>query len=82
MNMVDPGQFSEILERVKEWPPESRIDLARRILETLGSAAAPTPGPPARSVQEWIGLGAGGSPPPDDETVRRWVDEHRAEKYG
>ncbi len=82
MNAVEASQFADIIERVKDWPPESRIVLARRHSgdsRIRGRAARP---PKAGSVQEWIGMGAGGSPPPDDETVRRWIDEHRAEKYG
>lgn len=82
MNSMEAGQVAEILDRVKEWPPESRIVLARRILETLDYEAAPTATPTPRSVQDLIGIGAGRSTPPDDETVRRWIGEHRAEKYG
>ena len=82
MNVSETTQFAEILDRVKDWPPESRIGLARRILETLDSGAGSAQARSGRSVQELIGIGAGGSPPPDDETVRRWIDEDRAEKYG
>jgi hypothetical protein len=67
---------------LKTWPPESKIVLARRILETLEPATASARPRKARSVQELIGLGAGDSAPPDDETVRRWIAEHRMEKYG
>lgn len=82
MNVVETGQVAEVLERVKDWPPESRIVLARRILETLESGATPARARTSRSVRELIGIGAGDSPPPDDETVRRWIDEHRAERWG
>jgi hypothetical protein len=75
-------QLEAILDQVKQWPPESRILLARRILETLEPAEQPTPPRTGRSVRELIGLGAGDSPPPDDETVRQWIDEHRVEKSG
>lgn len=80
MNPVETNQLAEVVEHVKGWPPESRIVLARRILETLETSPAPPPARTGRSVQEWIGMGAGASPPPDDETVRRWIEEHRAEK--
>jgi hypothetical protein len=80
MDAVETSRLVEILEQVKGWAPESRIVLARRILETLEPATTRPRAKGVRSVQELIGMGAGGSPPPDDETVRRWIDEHRAEK--
>jgi hypothetical protein len=82
MSTAESTELTDVLERVKNWSPESRIVLARRILETLETPQRPTRGLPARSVRELIGIGAGDSPPPDDETVRRWIDEHRMEKYG
>ena len=82
MSTVEASELSDVLSKVKNWSPESRIVLARRILETLERAQRPARGLPARLVQELIGLGAGDSPAPDDETVRRWIAEHRTEKYG
>jgi hypothetical protein len=82
MSIAEANELSEVLDRVKSWSPESRIVLARRILETLETAQPSTRGHTARSVRELIGIGAGDSPPPDDKTVRRWIDEHRMEKYG
>lgn len=82
MSPVETGPFAEILDQVRGWPPETRIVLARRILETLDVRANAARPRAARSVEDWIGMGAGPSAPPDDETLQRWVDEHRAEKYG
>ena len=82
MSTAEANEVTDVLNRVKNWSPESRIVLARRILETLEAPNRPTRGRPARSVQELIGLGAGDSPAPDDETVRRWIAEQRMEKYG
>jgi hypothetical protein len=81
MSPVEMSQLTDILDRVKDWPVESRKVLARRILETFEPATTPAPTRSGRSVREWIGIGAGDSPPPDDETVRRWIDERRMEKY-
>jgi hypothetical protein len=82
MSTAEANELADVMGRVKTWPPNLRIALAHRILDSL----APTPpaprGLPARSVQELIGIGAGDSPPPDDEAVRRWIDERRMEKYG
>jgi hypothetical protein len=82
MSSTEATELTDVLSRVKNWSPESRIVLARRILETLEVPHDPVHGLPARSVQELIGLGAGDSPAPDDGNVRRWIDEHRMEKYG
>jgi hypothetical protein len=82
MNTTEAAELTDVLSRVSNWSPESRIVLARRILETLEGPRRPARELPVRSVQELIGLGAGDSPAPDDETVRRWIAEHRMEKYG
>lgn len=79
MSPAESHQIVDILDQVREWPPESRRILVHRILETLATEA-PLASP--RSVQDWIGMGAGPGVPPDDETVRRWMEEHRAEKFG
>ena len=70
MSTAEAIELSDVLSRVKNWSPESRIVLARRILETLEAPKRPTRGLPARSVQELIGLEAGDSLAPDDETVK------------
>jgi hypothetical protein len=82
MSTTEATELTDVLKRVSNWSPESRIVLARRILETLESPHRPARGLTARSVRELIGLGAGNAPAPDDETVRRWIAEHRMEKYG
>ena len=82
MSAAEANELTGVLSRVKNWSPDSRIVLARRILETLERPRRVVRGLPARSVQELIGLGAGDNPAPDDETARRWIAEHRMEKYG
>jgi hypothetical protein len=72
MSTAEATEMTDVLNRVKNWSPESRIALARRILETLESPRRPARGLPARSVRELIGMGAGDAPVPDDETVRHW----------
>jgi hypothetical protein len=82
MSITEATELADVLDRVKTWSTESRIVLARRILETLESSHPSPREPSARTVRELIGLGSGNFPPPDDETVRRWIGEHRMEKYG
>jgi hypothetical protein len=57
MSTAEVTELTEVLNRVKNWSPESRIVLARRILKTLEAPTRPMHGLPARSLQELIGLG-------------------------
>ena len=78
------------LDRVKHWPPPSRIMLSRRILESLDTSTiggtnpespteTPTRGVPAGSV---AGLLRTDRESPYDEECRRIVEEERWKKYG
>ncbi len=48
MSTAEATELTDVLNRVKNWSPESRIALARRILETLETPKRPTRGLPAR----------------------------------
>lgn len=92
MSTSEVNELSDVLNRVKDWPPAQRITLARRILETIEthhvspppSSEAPTspPNPRGLSAAELQALLKTDRPAPDDETVKQWIDEHRMEKYG
>ena len=68
MSVAESGKIEGILHELKNWPPASKIVLARRILETLEPATESAPPRNARSVQELIGLGVVEPPAPPDET--------------
>jgi hypothetical protein len=82
MSIAEATDLTDVLDRVKTWPVESRIALVKRVLETLTPA---TSGPSSvrrgRSAAEIIETFESDRPPPDDATVRQWIDEHRMEKY-
>ena len=89
MSTLQQPDVSSVLETVKQWPPQTRVSLARMILETVESPQMAAqemgqtePSRRGKPVESLIGLGAGGGPPPSDEMVRQWIDEHRMEKYG
>ncbi len=72
---------TDILDRVRAWPPEKRVNLAHRILESVSDAES-TPRQPGYSAAEVIAALQMPQPAPDDATVKRWIDEGRLEKYG
>lgn len=72
---------TDILDRVRAWPPEKRVTLAHRILESV-SDAAPTPRQPGYSAAEVIEALQMPQPAPDDAAVKLWIAEGRLEKYG
>ncbi len=44
MSTAEAIELTDVLSRVKNWSPESRIVLARRILETLEGSQRPARG--------------------------------------
>jgi hypothetical protein len=90
MSAGEVDAISEIVLRIKDWSPPSRIELARRILESLEVSAvtddsqALTSLPPTRGVpaQAALGLLRTDNVPPDDEECRRIVEEERWKRYG
>jgi hypothetical protein len=92
MSTAEAHEYSDMLNRVKEWPAAQRITLARRILETLESkppdlavhsqprpAEGPTRGVP---VEQVLGMLRTDREPPSDDECRQIVEEERWKKYG
>ena len=67
--------------RVRTWDPEMRIDLARRILETVGPSRIQPP-PQTMSLDEVIGIAKTDAPPPTDKDCKKILEEERMKKYG
>jgi len=82
MTPTETPDFNAVLGHITAWPPEVRITLARRILESVESRPASQATPRGYSAAEAIALVNSQQPAPDDDTVSRWVNEHRMEKYG
>ncbi len=81
MSTMQSPDISDVLERVRTWTPGMRIVLARKVLETLESAAISAP-PRTMLLEDIVGLLQTDEPPPDDEECDRIVDQERARKYG
>ncbi len=77
---MDSKEMFEVLQRVRTWEPEMRIDLARRILETLVPRQIPPPR--TMSPEEVFGILKTDGPPPTDEECKKIIEEERMKKYG
>jgi len=74
------AELESLVQQVKSWPAETRIALARRVLETLEATAdASPPGRRGPSALEVVGLwNPGGAAPTDEECDQILVEElHR-----
>lgn len=72
-------EVEEVVAQIRSWPAETRIALARRMLETLDAGSSTSPpgfkGPPAQQV---LGLwNPGGTGPSDEECDNILADELR-----
>ncbi len=74
-------EIFEVWNRVRTWDPEMRIDLARRILETVVPSRIHPP-PQTMSLDEVIGIAKTVAPPPTDEDCKKILEEERMKKYG
>ena len=76
--------LTDVLDSIRDWPEDTRLALAYRILQSVVEQPAQpaAPAPRKRTLQHALGLLASDTPAPDDEQVRQWLDEHREEKYG
>ena len=82
--MMESANLKEIFEvwnRVRVWEPEMRIDLARRILETVVPSQIQPP-PQTMSLDEVVGIAKMDVPPPTDEDCKKILEEERIKKYG
>lgn len=65
---VSQQEFSEVLERLEQWPPTDRWTLTRRLLDGLGAQKRPLPRPPmTMSLDEIKAMLATDELSPDDD---------------
>lgn len=81
MTPTQSRELAEIADRVKSWPVDMRIALARRILETAGTPTI-LETPRTLSLDQVIGILKSEAPAPSDEECRRIIEEERLRKYG
>ena len=78
---MDSKEMFEVLQRVRTWQPDMRIDLARRILETVVPRQIP-PSPRTMTLEEVQAIMKTDKPPPTDEECKKIIEEERMKKYG
>lgn len=78
---MDSKEMFEVLQRVKTWKPEMRIDLARRILETVVPDQI-LPPPQTMTLEEIQAIMKTDKLPPTDEECKKILEEERIKKYG
>jgi hypothetical protein len=81
MTATQNQELVDIFNRVKDWPLDMRITLARRILETTETPPIAEP-PRTLSLDQVIGILKTGAPPPTDEDCERIIEDERMRKYG
>ncbi len=81
MESANLKEIFEVWNRVRVWEPEMRIDLARRILETVGPSQI-QPSPQTMSLDEVVGIAKTDALPPTDEDCKKILEEERMKKYG
>ena len=71
------SEVEAVVEQIRSWPAETRIALARRVLETLdGGSSAPTTGFKGPPAQQVLGVwNPSGTAPTDDECDQILADE-------
>lgn len=73
--------YEQILEIVRQWPPDQRLSLLRDVIKTLSGRQGPLRSP-RDTLSKALGLISSERRLPTDEEVKRLLDEHRMEKYG
>ena len=81
MESANLEEMFEVWNRVRTWDPEMRIDLARRLLETVVPSRI-QPAPQTMSLDEVVGIAKTDAPPPTDEDCKKILEEERMKKYG
>jgi len=80
MNSVEPAEYHDVFETVRQWPPEARRDFLRDVLNTLADERPPCP-TRGFSADQVIRLLKSDQPAPSDEECDRILEEELMKKY-
>jgi hypothetical protein len=81
MNRLQAAEYRDVVETVRQWPPEARRDLVREVSRTLDEER-PTRRRRGYSADEVIRTLKSDRPAPSDEECDRILEEELMRKYG
>jgi hypothetical protein len=77
MSAVTSDDVRGIVDQVRSWPENVRIELAQEILSTVqGNGGAPA----KRSLKDLLGIMRGAGVPPDDAECQRILEDELVRK--
>ena len=74
-------EAENVLKQARSWPAETRIALARRLLETLDEGTALRGGHQGPSSKQVLGLWNAAGVPPTDEECEQILEEELRRKH-
>ena len=80
MNSIEPAEYLDVFETVRQWPPEARRDLLRDGLNTLNDERPPRP-TRGFSADQVIRLLKPDQPAPTDEECDRILKDELTKKF-
>ena len=81
MNTTKANSYDNVLQMIRQWPPDRRFALVRDVINTLATEVFP-PRAKRNTLEKALGLLATSRPAPSDAEIQQWLDERRMEKYG
>jgi hypothetical protein len=81
MTSVEATEYIQVLDTVRNWPPDLRLTLLQDLLQTFAPRVERA-GDSEPTWQQALGLLNVAQPAPEDADIQQWLDEHRLEKYG
>jgi hypothetical protein len=80
MNTTKADGYDNVLQMIRQWPPNRRFALVRDVINTLATDVFPSR-PRRKTLKKALGLLATSRPTPSDAEIQQWLDERRMEKY-
>jgi hypothetical protein len=80
MSVSETSEVFEVLDRVRGWPVENRVALAREILGTVQDEVRERTRP-KQSLKSLLGLLGQGDAPPSDEECQKILEEELIKKH-